>query len=114
MPARYVLFFGDHELGTVEPIEADFPNSAGKLTLAREAWEGSTGGRLREYFDHCLEADQIFLEEGEEPWQDFIAEREPDLADVIDSEDWRLVQEDGASEPITVPLFYLDGTLGWR
>ena len=96
------------------PSKRIFPTPRESSTLAREAWEGPTGGRLREYFDHCLEADQIFLEEGEEPWLDFINEREPDLADVIDSKDWRLVQEDGTSERITGPLFYLDGTLGWR
>jgi hypothetical protein len=114
MPSRYVLFFGDHDLGAVEPLDSDFPNDSGKLTLARKAWDGPAAGPLRAYFDYCLEADQIWLEEGEEPWQDFIAEREPDFAGVIDSEAWRLVKEDGTSEPIVAPFFYVDGTLGWR
>jgi hypothetical protein len=47
-------------------------------------------------------------------WEAYTQEREPEFEDLIESTEWALRDEDGVRDGILVPIFWVDGEIGWR
>ena len=117
---RYDLYFGALKVGVVTRTDSDFPNLWG--TIACELWLSSPRSREEErlvrYFALDRECNRLLEVEHEvdnfREQAAIIAEIEAEFMDVVESEEWRLVDGGGGELPILCPGFHDDGGLVWR
>lgn len=118
-PIRYSLFLGDLRIGIVNLEDSDFPNVWGQITFDRSLSQPATAGavRLARFIDLNRESIRLVDVEHE---QDVSAEldavnRELEkYSDYIETDDWRLVDDQGAQHPILCPIFRHGGEIVWR
>src|SRR5262245_2828870 len=118
MAMRYELFFANTKIGIVTEVDADFPNLWGRIEY--DATFNSPVGASADLSRFItLNRESIRLTE----LQEDTGGVEADLAAVdselqrytayVESEDWRLVDENGNDRPILVPIFR-DSEIIWR
>ena len=113
---RYVLLYGDVELGEVTHQDSDFPNCSGTWRPYPHADNPEIRSFIRAYVEFCDHADSLLtpahhLTQASEA---YTLEREPEFEDLIESTDWALRDEDGVRDGILVPTFSVGGKVGWR
>jgi len=110
MPDR--LFFGDVELGEVTRENGDFPNCFGRFRPSLKQDMPAIREEIQRYIDYSIEADRLAQHDPTE-CDCFTATNEHKFLQLIDSDDWYLVDEQGKRSRILVPNFGTEG-IGWR
>lgn len=111
----YRLFFGEVELGEVTEEDGDFPSVFGRFTPVDRGDHPDVRRRVHEYAVYSIEADRLAQDEDDpEAYDRFAEEHEPEFMDLIESEDWFLVNEAGDRIPILIPVFSVDNGIVWR
>jgi hypothetical protein len=116
---QYELYFGAMKIGVIDQIDSDFPNLWGKITYdpALSEPRSEAGARLLRFV--ALNQESIRLAELEKEQE---SEREKavndelaaDFNDLIESEDWRLIDAHGQAHPILCPILRDSGEIVWR
>lgn len=113
MKQQYRLFYRDTEIGDIIQEDADFPSMFGTFRPAAESHGDAIRGRMQQYIDYSVAADQLLQEGKEEEWERFCSENEPQFLDLIETDDWHL-SEEGTVEPILIPNFCQNDGIVWR
>jgi|KBSSwiStaDraftv2_1062776.scaffolds.fasta_scaffold139792_2 hypothetical protein len=111
---RYVLLYGDVELGEVTQQDSDFPNCSGTWRPYAQADNPEIRSFIRAYVEFSEHADSLRTPDITPAWEAYTREKEPEFEDLIESTDWALRDEDGVRHPLLVPLFGVGGEIGWR
>jgi hypothetical protein len=113
--ASYELLFADRDLGIVTFLDADFPNFSGIFVpLRHDETNDPILKHVWAYYDFSIEGDRIEQTQGEQEWGTFTTEHESEFFDLIDSDEWWLRKSDGTESLIMIPMFFLNGNIGWR
>jgi len=103
---RYVLLYGDVELGEVTQKDSDFPKCFGAWRLCSHADNAEIRSFIRAYVEYCEHADSLMRTADVTPaWEAYTLEREPEFEDLIESTEWALRDEDGVRDGILIPIF---------
>lgn len=105
---KYDLFFQDIMIGKTTVKEYDFPSCFGEFELTNM----NLPEHINDYISYSIEAQKL-MEHDESEWEKFMEANEYKYADLIESEDWYLIDEQGKKEEILVPIFEENG-ITWR
>jgi hypothetical protein len=113
---RYVLLYGDVELGEVTHQDSDFPNCFGTWRPYPHADNPEIRSFIRTYVEFSEHADSLMTPDLHvtPAWEAYTLEREPEFEDLIESTDWALRDEEGVRDGILVPTFCVGGKIGWH
>lgn len=113
---RYVLLYGDVELGEVTQLDSDFPNCFGTWSPYTHADNPEIRSSIRAYVEFSEHADSLMIPNyhSTPAWEAYTLEREPEFEDLIESTDWALRDKDGVRHPLLIPNFFVGGKIGWR
>ena len=116
---KYHLFLGELKIGKVVERDADFPNLWGRIEYETPLISPMTDEqkRLAEFLDLDRRSMALIEVEHErdvtEELESLCVQMEP-YQDLIDSEDWRLIDEAGKIHPILCPTLGQSGEICWR
>ncbi len=117
MKNSYRLFYQEIELGEVVRTEADFPSLFGTFH-AKTLGAGELCRHLQDYITYCMAADTLIQSGQEDEWERFIQENEAQFLDLIETEDWHLLEDDPTEgnnlTAILVPNFCQNNEIVWR
>lgn len=99
--------------GTVHQDGADFPSVWGTFTPVDLNDHLDLRRFVENYRRYSMEADRL-LESGDASWDDFVDQNEGQFLDIIDCEDWFLIEATGERHGILIPNFTSDGGVVWR
>lgn len=108
---KYKLFFQENEVGTILKVDEDFPNLFGRYELSQNLVKQET--IISEYVKYSVEASKL-MESDETKWLEFIDNKESQFTDLIESEEWKLVDEYGKIHKIMIPNFCDKNEIVWR
>jgi len=113
---RYVLLYGEVELGEVIQRDADFPNCSGTWTPSPNSDNPEIRSFIRAYVQYSEHADSLMTPDRHSTpaSEAYTLEKEPEFEDLIESTDWALRDGDGVRHPLLVPIFFVGGEIGWR
>ncbi|MEM6956849.1 MAG: hypothetical protein AAF645_14240 [Myxococcota bacterium] len=104
------LVFGDIPIATIVQDCADFPTLFGTYTLAEGAERTAKGERIHAYIAMSIRVFPLY-EEGRD---DEAANEEEAFMDLIESEQWALIDAEGQRRSILIPVFSPGGRVNWR
>jgi hypothetical protein len=108
---KYDLCFGESRLASVTRTGADFPNLWGEFRLKESIREDDRLRHVVDYIDYSIRTAPL----AEADQQDDARNAEEEkFIDLIDSNQWFLVDEKGQREPILIPIFHSEREIGWR
>ena len=110
---RYVLLYGDVELGEVTQQDSDFPKCFGIWRPYSRADDPEIRSFIRAYIQFSEHGDSLRTPDITPAREAYTLEREQEFLDLIESPDWALRDEDGVRHPVLVPVFSVDGEIGW-
>ena len=105
------LVFGDVPIARIKRDNADFPAFFGSYDLIERSDADATQRHIEEYIAMSvrvwplIEADKYDAEAQEE---------EELFLDLIESDKWALVDDQGRRTPILIPVFETNGRINWR
>lgn len=108
---QYTLYFSNIKIGTVTQLDADFPNLSGTYELA-----ASLVGKNQlfdNYIAYSVQSDTL-MSRDMAAWEKFMEQEEHKYQELIDSENWKLIDEDGQPRSILIPIFGEDHRFVWR
>jgi hypothetical protein len=118
--ARYQLFFGTVKIGDVTETGSDFPNLWGDIVYdpALATPRSPEVARLINFIALNRESTRLLDMEHEhdvaQQQAQVNAQLEASYLDLIESEDWNLIDEHGRELPILGPILRGDNELVWR
>ena|SRR6218665_3390328 len=116
------LYFDSLPVGEITAIESDFPLFNGEFRLVLDPAE-ELSSRIAQYIDLCIRQDTFYsealaAEEEESDTEDTtaqeLAEEENKFLDLINSNSWRTVDEEGRNARILTPMFGVNNSISWR
>lgn len=108
---KYKLLYKNLEVGSVEQLNADFPNLFGKYELNDSFLTNEI--LVKNYIQYSIQA-YILMNQDEEKWIEFIGLEESKYEELIDSEDWKLIDEKNEVHKIMIPNFCDQNQIIWR
>ena len=108
---KYRLLHGESAIADVSPLAEDFPGFHGRYALRPEVGEDPDLAHVAAYVEFCLrisplvEADRL---------DEVDLDEEARFTDLIESDRWWLLGEDGERTAILVPVFFPDDGISWR
>ncbi|MFW9995564.1 MAG: hypothetical protein ACFFD4_26235 [Candidatus Odinarchaeota archaeon] len=119
MSEYYDLYWNETGVGRIEHVDSDFPNLWGVFKLDAELKESDhvLAKRLLAFIDLSIEDSKLLEVEHE---KDVSREREEinrkldAFIDLIETDDWYLIDQRRGILPILSPAFFSDGTVVWR
>ena len=108
---KYRLYHKDYEIGIINQLDQDFPNLFGKYELNENLEQENT--LISQYVEYSVHA-SILMETNEEKWQDFMEKGDPKFIDLIESENWKLIDEKEKTHKILIPNFCDKKEIVWR
>lgn len=116
---KYLLKYKDIDVGILEGKEEDFLNLWGSFKVNIQTFAPASGEvkRLKEYIELSIReselAERDHLEDLTEQYISLEREVEPYL-DILESEEWVLIDEGGNNLKILSPSFKPDNSIVWR
>ncbi len=107
---KSTLLFQGVPIAQVEQDDADFPTYFGHYRLVDDSSADPVVARVREYHDFSVRTWPLI----EQDRYDEVASQEEQFADLIESSDWSLLQPDGSSVAILIPVFCTNSEINWR
>ena len=111
---RYVLLYGEVELGEVVQQDSDFPSCFGTWSPSTKTDHPEVRRRISAYVEYSEHADSLMAPDITPAWEAYTREREPEFLDLVESAEWALRDMDGARHPLLVPNFCARRQLVWR
>jgi hypothetical protein len=113
---RYVLLYGDVELGEVTQKDSDFPKCFGAWRPYPHADNPEIRSFIRAYVEYCEHAESLMTPDfhSTPASESYMLEREPEFEELIESTEWTLRRDDGVRDGILIPIFYVGGQIGWQ
>jgi hypothetical protein len=108
---NYQLLYKDHVIADVTAEDSDFPSFFGKYTLSPELDHIGAMTHVLSYIDYSVRVWPL-IEEDRTDEIDYEVENK--FIDLIDSEDWWLLDENGEKTGILIPVFCTDNGINWR
>ena len=108
---KYTLTYQKITVGTIEQNAADFPNLWGTYQLDLNAV--NLVPMLKAFIDYSVRAYEL-METDQELWVKSIEEEEWKYQDIIDSEEWELIDDQKQLHGILVPNFQTHNEIVWR
>ncbi|WP_044213543.1 hypothetical protein [Flammeovirga sp. OC4] len=108
---EYKLYFDNDQVGIIEQKDADFPNLFGKYKVLPSIEEKQV--LIYKYIQYSVKASNL-MEEDEMKWQDFIKQEESKYIELIESEKWILIDQNGEIHKILIPNFCDKNEIVWR
>lgn len=105
---NYKLFFRGLEIGIVTQNDQDCTNYYGKYTLTSDPY-----GLIVRYIDYSIRASAVY-EVDESGWNDFMESEEAEFEELLNPDNWLMLDEQGRLHQIMVPVFYKDAEMVWR
>src|SRR5262245_11896208 len=111
----YKLLVCDIEIGSVRQRDADFPNVWGDFEPAPEGAASPMRSRINGFVEHMREYSRLLSVEGQDGGEldRFYEKHGSDFVDLIECDDWSLVDATGLKHPILAPIFDESGVI-WR
>ncbi len=109
--ASTLLVYGERPIATITHESSDFPTLFGTYVPIEDESADELSAHLRAYIVMSVEVWPA-IEAGEYD-EDAMAAEEPFL-DLIESEQWALIDPDGSRRPIQIPVFETGGRINWR
>ena len=113
MKKQYRLFYQDVEIGNITHEDGDFPKNFGTFHPVAGNNQSPVSEKIRQYIAYSVAADRIMQEGREAEWERFVIENESPFLDLIETDAWRLLDEEGI-ELILIPSFCVDDGIVWR
>jgi hypothetical protein len=112
---KYKLLFRDIDVGVIRQQNVDFPNLWGQFEMSCNEDCPETRAHIQRYIEYSREADRLMLQDDKpgSEWDVFRSQNETKFVNLIESEDWWLVDEHGMRHAILIPRFCVDGVV-WR
>jgi len=107
---KYDLFYKEIRLGSITRKGSDFPSLFGQYSLL--PFLKLEPSLLNQYITYSIQANQMM--ENQSKWIEFIEKEEHKYAELIDSEDWKLIDKDGKSHKTLIPIFCENNEIIWR
>ena len=113
------LYFENRLIGEVEYSSADFPSFCGKFSLLLKQSD-DLSKHILSYIDFSERQDRYYTLDGvvasdtRESALKELQQEEAQYEDLIETNSWTLVEEDGEVTKVLIPLFSFDGTITWR
>ena len=113
---RYVLLYGQVELGEIIQRDADFPNCSGIWTSSPNSDNPEIRSRVQAYIEFSEHADSLLTPDFHDTpaSEAYTLAREPEFLDLIESHNWALRDANGVRHPLLIPIFYANHEIGWR
>ncbi len=108
----YALFYRGVNLGRVASSGRDLPTSAGILIPDTADDQPEIRHRVKDYVQFRIEEDRL-ARDSPHSLEEFLELTEPGFSDLINSNEWELVDEQGAHLGILAPAFSADGMVTW-
>jgi len=113
-PKRYLLLYGDVELGEVTHQDSDFPKCFGTWRPYPHTDNPEIRSFIRAYVEYSEHADSLMTPDVTPASEAYMLEREPEFEDLIESTEWALRDDDGVRDGILIPIFYVGGKIAWQ
>ena len=113
-PKRYLLLYGDVELGEVTHQDSDFPKCFGTWRPYPHADNLEIRSFICAYVEYSEHADSLMTPDVTPASEAYVLEREPEFEDLIESTDWALRDENGVRHGILIPIFCVGGEIAWQ
>ncbi len=115
----YNLYLGSMRVGCVVEKDSDFPNLRGRIAYDEAVSHPSTNEerRLVEFLELDRESMRLIDVEHEQDVADELSAINAPLEkyqDLIETDDWYLVDEQGSKHPIRCPVLRESGEIVWR
>jgi hypothetical protein len=112
---RFTLLYRELEIGEVTELGADFPSFAGTWVPSSRRDHPRLRKHVQDYIEFSEQADAL-LEDGDvtPAWEAFTGQREQAFQDLIDSDEWALVDAQGVRHALLVPIFCGGREIVWR
>lgn len=116
------LYFDNLVVGEITAIESDFPSFNGEFQLIPQP-EDELAQRIAQYIDLCIRQDSYYsealaAEEEESETEDEtafnLAAEENKYLDLINSNSWKTVDEEGRNARILTPMFGVNKSISWK
>lgn len=108
------LFYKETEIASVNFEEFDFPNSFGTFSLNESLdWSTSENSHLSNFIAHSVKFNQL-LDISEAEAIKLIEQEEGQFQDLIDSDEWYMLNEAGKRTAIMIPNFCIVNRIVWR
>ena len=119
---RYELYFGTRRVGAVTQLDSDFPNLWGSIVYDASITRPQTpeDQRMARYVELSIESMRLMMgdtyveDDDDDESNPFEAEIDRDFMDLVETNDWRLIDAQGKVEPILFPVFHPDDEIVWR
>lgn len=108
---NYQLFFDDHQIGTITKKDEDFLNLFGTYDLLASTEKAHPF--IFQYIQYSIQASML-MGEDEKKWEEFMEKEESKYMDLIETENWHLIDENGKTHKILVPIFHYNNEIIWR
>jgi hypothetical protein len=109
----YFLFVRDVRLGRVVPSDSESSTPSGTFTPESATDHPQIRRRVANYIQFRAEADQL-AHDSPHSLEEFLDLTEPEFADLINSNEWSLVDPQGNRFAILAPNFSAGRTLTWQ
>jgi hypothetical protein len=118
-PSNFSLFLGDCRIGRVAYEDSDFPNVWGRLTVDETLAQPTTptAQRIARFLELNRAGIRLVDVENERDVSAELAEINRQLEsfnDYVETDDWRLVDDEGQVHPILCPIVRDGGEIVWR
>ena len=107
----YRLLHGERVIAEVIPLEQDFPGFYGRYALRPEVGEDPELAHLAAYVEFCLRISPLV---DADRTDEIDLDEEARFTDLIESDRWWLLDEEGERTAILVPVFYTGNGISWR
>jgi hypothetical protein len=122
---RYDLYYADRRLGVVTQVDSDFPNLWGTIVYdaAIAHPQSDAEKRMARFVELSIESMRLLMSDDAAYDDDEVsevelnpvdAELERDFLDLVETNNWRLIDAEGQVEPILCPAFHPNDEIVWR
>jgi hypothetical protein len=111
---KFRLFYKDIEIAILKLLDSDFPNLYGHYEMSRDFDCTSPKHKLlNDYIDFSIRSNEL-LDEDEAQYEAYLKKNENQFMDLIESEEWYLINEDKERRSILAANFLNDEHIIWR
>jgi hypothetical protein len=109
---HYEIYLGPERIGHIQAA-LDGPDLIGEFTLEALETNPSLIHRIKSYAQYWGDADRL-ARHSPHSLEEFVEAIEPTFSDLINSNEWAIVDSREVRSPIRVPTFTSDGKVRWQ
>lgn len=111
---KYKLFYKEYEIGIVTELSDEWPRPSGIIKLSSTLKELNEETKLLyDYFDFSIKAAAILENGSDEDYQEFCSNNEYKYLEMIESEEWFLLDHSGNKINVAIPVLAEHNEIIW-